>query len=90
MEAMRQIVRIPSNHEVRIKIPEHIAENELLEVILLVRKRKQRFKDKINELKDAVNNPMYIEDMKSVAQDFEQKGDGTPPPSRLLYIKPST
>ncbi len=71
MEAMRQIVRIPSNHEVRIKVPEHIAENELLEVILLVKKRKQRFKDKIKELKDAVNDPMYIEDMKTVAQDFE-------------------
>ncbi len=71
MEAMRQIVRIPSNHEVRIKVPEHLAENELLEVILLVKKRKQRFKDKIQEMKNAANDPMYLADMKAVAQDFE-------------------
>ena len=39
MEAMKQIVRVPGNHEVRIKVPEHLPENELLEVILLVKKR---------------------------------------------------
>lgn len=46
MEAMRQIVRIPSNHEVRIKVPEHLAENELLEVILLVKKENNDLKIK--------------------------------------------
>ncbi|NIM14557.1 MAG: hypothetical protein GTO45_21260 [Candidatus Aminicenantes bacterium] len=71
MEAIRQIVRIPRNHEVRIKVPEHIAEDELMEVILLVKKGKQNFKEKIKELKKAVKDPMYLEDMKAVSQDFE-------------------
>jgi len=71
MEAIRQIVRIPSNHEVKIKVPEHILEDELMEVILLVKKRKRSFKDKIKELKKAVEDPMYLEDMKSVNHDFE-------------------
>lgn len=71
MEAIRQIVRIPSNHEVKIKVPEHISEDELMEVILLVKKRKRSFKDKIKDLKKAVKDPMYLEDMKSVNQDFE-------------------
>ncbi len=71
MEAMKQIVRVPSNHEVRIKVPEYLPENELLEVILLVKKRKQSFEDKIKAMKEAVKDPMYLEDMKAVEQDFE-------------------
>ncbi len=71
MEAIRQVVRIPRNHEITIKVPEHIAEDELMEVILLVKKRKQRFKDKIKELKKAVKDPRYLEDMKAVNKDFE-------------------
>jgi hypothetical protein len=71
MEALRQIVRIPRSHEVKIKIPDHIAEDELMEVILLVRNRKRNFKDKIKELQDAVKDPMYLEDMKAVSRDFE-------------------
>ena len=31
MDAIRQIVRIPIDHELKIKIPEHITENELME-----------------------------------------------------------
>jgi hypothetical protein len=71
MEAIRQIVRIPSNHELRIKIPEHIAEDDLMEVILLLKKRKRDFKDKIRELKKAARDPMYLADMKAVNQDFK-------------------
>jgi hypothetical protein len=71
MEAIRQIVRIPRNHEVKIKVPEHIAENELIEVILLVKPGKRSFKDKIEELKNAVKDPMYLEDMKAINRDFE-------------------
>ena len=71
MEAIRQIVRIPGNHEVKIKVPEHILEDELMEVIMLVKKRKRSFKDKIKDLKKAVRDPMYLEDMKYVNRDFE-------------------
>jgi hypothetical protein len=71
MEAIRQIVRIPRNHELRIKIPDHVAEDDLMEVILLVKKRKRNFKDKIEELKKASRDPMYLEDMKAVSQDFQ-------------------
>jgi hypothetical protein len=71
MEAIKQIVRIPGSHELKIKIPEHIAEDDLMEVILLVKKRKRNFKDKIEELKKAARDPMYLEDMKAVSQDFE-------------------
>jgi len=42
-----------------------------MEVILLVKPGKRSFKDKIEELKTAVKDPMYLEDMKAINQDFE-------------------
>jgi hypothetical protein len=71
MEDIRQVVRVPRDHEVKIKVPEHIAENELMEVILLVKPGTRSFKNKIEELKNAVKDPMYLEDMKAINQDFE-------------------
>ena len=71
MNAIRQIVRIPSDHELKIKIPEYIAENELMEVILLIKSKKRSFGDKINRLKEAVKDPMFLADMNAVTQDFE-------------------
>jgi hypothetical protein len=71
MEAIRQIIKIPLNHEVKIKVPEHLAADELMEVILLVKPRKRSFKDKIKELKKAAKDPMFLEDMKAVSRDFE-------------------
>jgi metal-responsive CopG/Arc/MetJ family transcriptional regulator len=70
MEAIKQIVKIPSNHEITIKVPHHIAENELMEVILLVKNKKQNFTDKIMELKKAMNDPLYQQDMKETMNDF--------------------
>jgi hypothetical protein len=71
MDAIRQIVRIPSDHELKIKIPEYIAENELMEVILLIKSKKRTFEDKISRLKEAVKDPMFLEDMNAVNKDFE-------------------
>jgi len=71
MEAIRQIVRIPGNHEVKIKVPEHLAPDELMEVILLIKPRRQSFKKKIKELKKTAKDPMYLEDMNAINQDFQ-------------------
>jgi len=45
------MVRIPKNHEIKIKVPQNVPPNEVAEVILIVRKRTDNFKQKINELK---------------------------------------
>jgi hypothetical protein len=34
MDAIKQIVKIPKNHEIKIKIPDYLSENETIEVIL--------------------------------------------------------
>ncbi len=71
MEAIRQIVRIPKSHEVSIKIPDYLKEDELLEVILLVKKEKRNFREKILELKEAVKDPDFIENLEDINRDFE-------------------
>lgn len=71
MEAIKQVVRIPKNHEVRIKIPQYIPENELVEIILIIRKKTEDFKQKIDALKAAINDPLFLSDLKEVSQEFE-------------------
>lgn len=51
MEAIKRIVRTPKNHEIRIKIPEHVLENEPVEVILFFKKKPEDYYKKIEELR---------------------------------------
>jgi len=69
MEALKQIVRIPKNHEIKIKVPEELPENETVEVILITKKQ-ESFKDKIRELKKAAKDNLFLEDLKEISEDF--------------------
>jgi len=71
MEAIKQIVRTPRNHEVRIKIPQYVPENDLVEIILIVKKKQHDFDRKINELKSAMNDELFMSDLKEVSEEFE-------------------
>ena len=73
MEAIKQMVKIPKNHEIRIKVPAHIPENELAEVILILNlnRKKMDYKEKIEELKKAVDDELFMADMDEVSRDFE-------------------
>ncbi len=71
MEALKQIKRIPKNHELKIKIPQNIPENQTVEVILIIKKQQKDFKQKINELKYAEKDEIFQEDLKEISKDFE-------------------
>jgi hypothetical protein len=71
MEAIKQIVRTPKNHEIRVKIPQHIPENELVEIIMIVRTQQTEFTQKINALKAAMRDELFLQDLQKVSQDFE-------------------
>lgn len=71
MEAIKQIVRIPKDHEIRIKIPQDVPENEIMEVILIIKKRPNSFKQKIEELKEAVRDNLFLDDLRDIAEDFK-------------------
>ena len=71
MEAIKQIVKIPKDHEIKIKIPSYIPENEIVEVILLIKKNSDSFKQKISELKEAMKDDLFLDDLREVSEDFE-------------------
>ena len=72
MEAIKQIVRIPKNHELKIKVPKHIPANEVAEIFLLIKGKKQTlFKARINELKKSKSDKLFLEDMKNNLDDFK-------------------
>lgn len=70
MEAVKQILRIPRNHELKIKVPKDFPENETVEVILIMNKRQDSFKQKIQELKEAVKDNRFMNDLREVSDDF--------------------
>lgn len=70
MEAIKHIVKIPRDHELRIKIPQHIAEDEIAEVILILRKKTDDFKRKVSEVKEAMTDTLFLEDLNEVSDRF--------------------
>jgi len=72
MEAIKQIVRTPKNREIRITIPDHVPENDLVEIILFFRKKSEDFDDKINALKGAMKDELFLNDLKEVSEDFKK------------------
>lgn len=71
MEAIKQIVKTPRNHEIRIKIPQHVPENDLVEIILILKKKEPDLERKVNELKSAINDELFLSDLKEVSAEFE-------------------
>ncbi|TRZ90906.1 MAG: hypothetical protein D4R88_02800 [Methanosarcinales archaeon] len=71
MEALRQIVRIPRDHELKIRVPQNIPENETVEVILIIKERQKNFKQRIKELKCASKDNIFLEDLQEISRDFE-------------------
>ena len=70
MEAIKRVIKISKNHEIRIKVPEYVPENESVEVILILRKKPEAFKRKIKELKEAIKDGLFLEDLGKVSEDF--------------------
>ena len=71
MEAIKKIVRIPENHEIRINVPRYIPENEIAEVILIIRRKPATFKQKVSELREAVMDNLFLDDLRDVSEDFK-------------------
>ena len=70
MEAIKQRVKIPKCHEITIKIPQYIPENEIAEVILLLNIESK--KSKINKLMKAMKDPHFMNDLDEISKDFKE------------------
>ena len=71
MDAIKQIVRVSKDREIRIKVPRYIPENEIAEVILIIRKKPDSFKQKISELKEAMRDDLFLDDLREISEDFK-------------------
>ncbi len=71
MQTIRQILRVPKNHELMIKIPDKIPENEKIEVLLILKDKTDTSKQKLGELKKAMSDPLFLQDLKKVSRDFQ-------------------
>ena len=71
MQAIKQIVRTPEDHEVRIKIPEYVPENDPVEIIVLASERSRDFGGRIDELKVAVEDELFLNDLEEVSGEFD-------------------
>ena len=71
MEATKQLVRTPKDHEIRVKIPQHVPENELVEIIVIFGTQQSEFEQKINNLKTAMSDQLFLNDLQGISQNFE-------------------
>ena len=69
METIRQTLKVPKNHEVKIKIPDYVNENDSVEAIVIIGLEDN--KKKIDELKKAMNDKLFLEDHNQIKKDFE-------------------
>lgn len=72
MKSIKQRIRIPHNHEIRIKIPEDVPENEEVEVTVTMKETQEEFHRKLKLLEEAVKDPMYLNDCKATMDDFSE------------------
>jgi hypothetical protein len=71
LEAIKQTVKISKNHEVRIKVPEYFPENEIVDVILIFKKKPEDFKKKIDNMREAMKDKLFLSDLSEISEDFK-------------------
>lgn len=71
MKRYKKTIKIPGNHELKIKIPDDFPTDEFVEVIILLKKDRDDFEAKIEELKKAMKDEVFLRDVEEVSEDFE-------------------
>ncbi len=66
---MKKILKLPNNKELIIKLDEEFQENELVE-IMVIYKNQADYQNKIEQLKSAVHDPAFIDDLYKTSNDF--------------------
>lgn len=74
MNAIRQMVKIPKDHEIKVRVPSNIPNNETVEMILIFKKKSDTFKQRIIVLKKSIRDNLFLDDIKSISEDFNTDG----------------
>jgi hypothetical protein len=70
MVAFKQTVRIPENHKISIDIPESVCTDQVGEIILIIKDKKSS-SENVSNLKQAMNDPVFVSDLNEVSLDFK-------------------
>ena len=71
MIALRQLKRVPKNHQIIIEVPDTIDENQILEIILLFKTTPKNTKaDKIAQLKNSQSDALFLQDLQAMNDHF--------------------
>ncbi|MEI6745928.1 MAG: hypothetical protein WCL34_08200 [Methylococcaceae bacterium] len=71
MIALRQLKRVPKNHQIVIEVPANIDENQMMEVILLFKEMPKNSRaDKLAQLQASQHDPLFMNDLQTVNDDF--------------------
>lgn len=71
METIKKTLKVPKNHELRIKISEDIPENEIVEIIMIFKKDVESYENKIEMMRSALNDKYFLDDLKEITEDFK-------------------
>ena len=72
METVRKIFKTPKNHEIRLRIPDHIPENEPVEIIMIFKNSKKRSDEKVRQLEKALQDHRFLDDIREINDDFDE------------------
>lgn len=71
MIALRQLKRVPKNHQIVIEVPANIDENQMMEVILLFKEMPKNSRaDKLAQLQASQHDPLFMSDLQTINDDF--------------------
>lgn len=71
MIALRQLKRVPKNHQIIIEVPDTIDENQMMEIILLFKTTPKNTKaDKIAQLKNSQSDALFLQDLQAMNDHF--------------------
>ncbi len=72
MQAVKQQVRIPASRELHIQLPATALAETEAEVIVLFQTLPLTPADELAEMREAMNDPLFVADLREVMDDFQQ------------------
>jgi len=71
MEAIKQVIKVPADRELRIRLPNDAITNEEAEVIILFRTTFEGRSAKLAAMREAMADPLFLADLHEIADDFK-------------------
>lgn len=78
IEVFKQIITVPADRELRIKLPDGAAANEEAEIIVLFKSASVTQEEKLAAMQEAASDELYLADLNEANEDFKYEDAETP------------